>query len=88
MPTYSFHCKTCQNEFSVMRSMQEYDKPARCVCGKVSRERLMSLPSIKLGGSTGPNSRAEQLAGKRVNVPAVKGSTSVLGHACHSGCSH
>jgi len=71
-----------------MRSMQEYDNPALCVCGKVSRERLMSLPSIKLGGSNSPTSNAQRLAGKRVNVPKVKGATSVLGRACHAGCSH
>lgn len=88
MPTYTFHCKSCKSEFSVMRSMKEYDKPARCVCGKVSRERLMSLPAIKVGGTSSPASHAQKLAGKRVNVPAVQGATSVLGHACHSGCSH
>lgn len=88
MPTYTFLCKSCKREFVVLRSMKEYDNPAICVCGKLSRERLISLPSLKVSGSNSPTSHAQKLAGKRVNVPNVKGATSVLGHACHSGCNH
>jgi putative FmdB family regulatory protein len=88
MATYTFKCKACKSEFTVMRSMSEYDKPARCVCGRVSRERVMSSPLVKMARSGLPSSNAEKLAGRRVKVPEVKGATSVLGHACHSGCSH
>lgn len=88
MPTYTFHCKSCKAEFSVMRSMRDYNNPARCVCGEVTRERVISSPFVSVGGTRSPSSNAQKLAGKRVKVPSVKGETSVLGHACHSGCSH
>lgn len=49
MPTYEYHCKKCDKEFSVSIPLAEYDrKKVKCPeCKGVRVERLLGTVSVK-----------------------------------------
>lgn len=47
MPTYNYHCTSCQNNFHTRKSMADVDSTTRCPdCGSEATERLISTVAI------------------------------------------
>tara|TARA_R110002153_G_scaffold122221_1_gene268109 strand:+ start:27 stop:416 length:390 start_codon:yes stop_codon:yes gene_type:complete len=57
MPTYSFRCKSCQNEFDVKLKMGDRTKQPCVSCDSVETTRVFSAMSVVLKGDgwTGKN---------------------------------
>lgn len=54
MPTYDYKCNNCGSEFEIKQSMSENPKRKCQTCGKMTLERLISIPShvhVKKGSS-------------------------------------
>jgi len=86
MPFYTYSCDSCHSTTTALRSVQLRNRAVRCACGKMAKKRQFETIFAKVSGSTSPKSLAQKLAGGRVMAPKTAGPTSVLGHACHSGC--
>lgn len=51
MPIYEYRCDPCNEIFEVV---QRFDScSAKCICGEITREKLMSLPSLHRISSPG-----------------------------------
>ncbi len=87
MPFYTYQCEDCQNTTTALRAVSLRNRPVRCTCGKLCAQAIDGFGFIQ-GWRIDVRfySLPQKLAGNRVMMPKTAGPTSVLGHACHSGC--
>ncbi len=57
MPIYEYYCPYCMNEFELMRSMSEIDKPVLCPKCGTKCQKLVSAYASKTGSYVRPPER-------------------------------
>jgi putative FmdB family regulatory protein len=70
MPTYTYRCRECSDEFEVHRPMSESSAPAACPGGHGDTVKLLATVA---------------LTGGRESVPAGAGGGGCCGGACGCG---
>lgn len=51
MPTYSYHCDSCEHEFDELQKMQDDPLTVCPVCNKLKLRRLFGSPAVIFKGS-------------------------------------
>lgn len=82
MPVYEYYCEHCENIFTQLRSICDYNKSSNCpICDLSSERILFSAP--RLNTMNGNTRKAYQLNEKSSHEPSVR-----TRHTCNSSCNH
>lgn len=80
MPVYPFQCTACDEEFSILRAIDERNAPACCPDCQAEARRVISSPNLSI---MSPLRRDAAVRNERsAHAPRVTGQ----GHACGTGC--
>ncbi len=80
MPVYPFQCTACDEEFSLLRTIDERNAPACCPDCEAEARRVISSPNLSI---MSPLHRNAAVTNERsAHAPRVTGQ----GHACGTGC--
>lgn len=81
MPVYLFQCTNCEEDFTLLRSIDERTLPAACPCCRGEAKRLVTAPNLAV---MSPLRRHAAATNERSqHEPRVSQSQ---GHSCRSGC--
>ena len=80
MPVYPFECTACDEEFSLLRTINERSDPARCPECNAEARRVVSSPNLSIMSPVRRN--AFTVNERSSHAPRTTGT----GHTCGTGC--
>lgn len=86
MPFYSYRCPTCDEQFEVRRSFEEYDQPTSCPQGHEGATRIITSWGTGGGVRSGKPAKSVKAGGVSGTMAGLEGDAKKIAqHKRHSG---